>query len=57
MSYAHADGERVRALVGAMPARGLRVWLDETEIADFAGITPAISQGAWRIREHERHRG
>ena len=45
VSYARADSARVKPLVSSLRARGLRVWFDETEIADFASITRGISEG------------
>jgi hypothetical protein len=45
MSYAHADGVRVKPLVQALRASGLRVWFDETDIVDFQGITRSIGEG------------
>ena len=35
ISYRHADAEYVEALFGALTPRGLRVWLDKSEIIDF----------------------
>jgi tetratricopeptide (TPR) repeat protein len=45
MSYAHADFARVKPLVAALQASGLRVWFDDADIADFTSITRAISDG------------
>ena len=45
ISYAHVDSERAHAIRGALAARGLNVWLDEAEIADFDGISRSIGQG------------
>jgi tetratricopeptide (TPR) repeat protein len=45
MSYAHADQDRVRAIVAAFIRQGLRVFLDDTEIDDFASITRTIATG------------
>lgn len=45
MSYAHADKARVRLLVAALRAQGLRVWFDENDMADFESITRTITTG------------
>jgi tetratricopeptide (TPR) repeat protein len=45
ISYAHADGVRVRKIADALRRAGLAVWFDETGIADFASINRGISQG------------
>ncbi len=45
VSYAHADAEEVGPIVDGLGAAGLRVWRDETEIADLVGITRAIADG------------
>ena len=50
ISYPHADKEAVSAIGEALRARGLRVWLDEAEIADFESITQAIEQGLARAK-------
>jgi hypothetical protein len=44
VSYARADSARVAPLVTALRAVGLKVWFDETDVADFQGITDAISR-------------
>ena len=49
-SYAHADGPRAREIVEALRVRGLRVWFDEREIADFESITRAITEGLARSK-------
>ena len=50
LSYPHADQEAVSAIAEALRERGLRVWLDEAEIADFESITRAIEQGLARAK-------
>src|SRR4051795_10818967 len=45
VSYAHEDAARVHPLAHALRECGLRVWLDDTEVAEFAGITRAIEKG------------
>jgi tetratricopeptide (TPR) repeat protein len=45
ISYRHVHAERVRPMVQALERRGVRVWFDETDIDDFAGITNAAAQG------------
>ena len=50
LSYAHADAARVRPLVEALEAKGLEVWFDDRDIADFEGITRSIEQGLARSK-------
>ena len=50
LSYPHADQEAVSAIAEALRERGLRVWLDEAEIADFESITRAIEDGLARAK-------
>jgi tetratricopeptide (TPR) repeat protein len=45
LSHAWADGDRPAKLKVAMENIGLRVWFDDAEINDFAGITRAVTQG------------
>jgi hypothetical protein len=44
-SYRHVHSERVRPVVQALEARGVRVWFDEKDVDDFAGITDAVAEG------------
>ena len=50
LSYRRHDAERVRPLVEALRARGLRVWQDVAEIDTFDGIQRAIQTGLARSR-------
>src|SRR3954447_17165109 len=50
VSYAHEDARRVAPFAEALRLCGLHVWLDETEVADFASITRAIERGLARAR-------
>jgi tetratricopeptide (TPR) repeat protein len=52
VSYAHIDGGEVGKLVAALRAGGLKVWFDELEIADFAGISRSIELGLARSKAH-----
>jgi tetratricopeptide (TPR) repeat protein len=45
VSYAHADADAVSRLVEALENAGLRIWIDRTEIANFAAITRTIAEG------------
>ncbi|HEY6693962.1 MAG TPA: tetratricopeptide repeat protein [Solirubrobacteraceae bacterium] len=45
LSYRHADAEGARRLRDALAAHDLRVWFDETDIPDFAGITEQAREG------------
>ncbi len=49
-TWAEADLDRARELAAALRATGLRVWFDETEIADFESITRAVEQGLERSK-------
>ena len=48
LSYARRDRDGVRDLRDALVARGLRVWIDDTEIDTFTSISAAIEQGLAR---------
>jgi tetratricopeptide (TPR) repeat protein len=43
LSYARADSEFAEPLREALAARGLRIFFDESEIEDFAGITGRLT--------------
>ena len=45
LSYAHADRDRVLEVRDALVAKGLAVWLDDTQIETFESISAAIEQG------------
>jgi tetratricopeptide (TPR) repeat protein len=45
LSHAWADGDRPRQIADALTKAGLRVWFDANEIADFASITKAVTEG------------
>jgi hypothetical protein len=45
LSHAWADGEHPRQIADALKAAGLSVWFDANEIADFASITNAVTEG------------
>ena len=45
MSYRHSDDEVVQSLVEALKAHDFRVWVDQSAIRDFEGITPAAKAG------------
>jgi hypothetical protein len=45
VSYSWADREGVQPLVRALRERGLRIFLDDQEIEDFARITTTITRG------------
>ncbi len=45
VSYRHADADDVRLLAQALRDAGLQVWLDESNIEDFASIQRGIEQG------------
>lgn len=50
VSYRHVDVEQVRLLRQALSAAGLKVWLDECDIEDFASIQRSIEQGLDRSK-------
>ena len=45
ISYRRLDSDRVLPLLDSLKKRGLSVWIDKEEIADFAGITRSIREG------------
>ncbi|GHI04262.1 hypothetical protein AQI88_38880 [Streptomyces cellostaticus] len=49
-SYARTDRERVLPVVEGLRAAGLKVFLDETGIDEFEGITPAIQAALAQAR-------
>ncbi|WP_217161921.1 toll/interleukin-1 receptor domain-containing protein [Streptomyces sp. AC512_CC834] len=44
VSYSRSDSGKVSALVSALQARGLRVFVDDTAVDDFASITATITE-------------
>jgi len=50
LSYPHSDATRVKRIVESLRAAGLRVWFDETDIADFQSITERIVEGLVRSK-------
>ncbi|MFB7931969.1 TIR domain-containing protein [Streptomyces sp. NPDC056039] len=44
ISYSRSDADKVSLLVSALQARGLRVFVDDTAVDDFASITATISE-------------
>ncbi|MCT7351275.1 toll/interleukin-1 receptor domain-containing protein [Streptomyces sp. 15-116A] len=44
ISYSRADADKVSALVSALQARDLRVFVDDTAVDDFASITATITE-------------
>ena len=50
LSHAWADGDRPQQIADALTKAGLRVWLDASEINDFAGITRAVTEGLARSK-------
>ena len=45
LSYAHADQEKARDLRDALTSIGVKVWLDQTDIETFDGITESVREG------------
>jgi hypothetical protein len=45
LSYAHVDRALAHAIGDALTSRGLCVWSDESQIADFAAITRSVATG------------
>jgi pentatricopeptide repeat protein len=64
ISYAHKDKEAVGALVAALRAEGLRVFIDEAEVGSFHSIQSRVEQGiakskvllAWYSVDYARSR-
>jgi len=50
LSYPHADRAEVLQICEALRARGLNVWMDESDIPDYASITRSIVDGLARSR-------
>lgn len=50
LSYPHADHEEVVRICEALRARELTVWMDESDIPDYASITRSIVDGLARSR-------
>jgi tetratricopeptide (TPR) repeat protein len=45
ISYSRSDAKNVQPIVDALQNLGLRVWFDQTEIADFASVTRSLEDG------------
>ena len=45
ISYRRLDAQRVRPLVDRLRGLGIEVWIDESEIEDFAAVTATITEG------------
>lgn len=50
LSYPHADKVEVAKICKALRDKGLNVWMDETDIPDYASITRSIVDGLARSR-------
>jgi hypothetical protein len=50
LSYPHADRAEVMQICEALRARELNVWMDESDIPDYASITRSIVDGLARTR-------
>ena len=50
LSYPHADRAEVMQICEALRARELNVWMDESDIPDYASITRSIVDGLARSR-------
>jgi hypothetical protein len=50
LSYPHADRAEVMRICEALRARELTVWMDESDIPDYASITRSIVDGLARSR-------
>ena len=50
LSYPHADRAEVMQICEALRARELNVWMDESDIPDYASITRSIVKGLARSR-------
>src|SRR5262245_62139030 len=50
LSYRHSDASSVHRLLGALSAAKLKVWFDDTEIAEFDEITARIRRGLARSK-------
>jgi tetratricopeptide (TPR) repeat protein len=49
-SYSRRDLERVLPVVSALRTEGLKVWFDQSDVADFASITQSIREGLARTK-------
>jgi len=50
LSYTHKDHAKVMQICEAIRARELTIWMDETDIQDYASITRSIVDGLARSR-------
>ena len=50
VSYRHADTDEVRRVARALRAAGLEIWLDESNIEDFASIQRGIEDGLGKAK-------
>ena len=50
LSYPHKDREEVVKICKALHDKGLNVWMDETDVSDYASITHSIVDGLARSR-------
>ena len=50
LSYPHADKVKVAKICKALHDKGLKVWIDESDIPDYASITQSIVGGLARSR-------
>lgn len=50
VSYSRSDAQRVAALIPALESVGLRVFVDDTAVDDFASITATIAEALSRCR-------
>jgi len=50
LSYPHADREEVAKICKALHDKGLNVWIDETDVSDYASITRSIVDGLARSK-------
>lgn len=50
VSYSRSDAQKVSALVPALRDRGLRIFVDDTAVDDFASITATITEALARSR-------
>jgi tetratricopeptide (TPR) repeat protein len=44
-SYPHKDAQEVQQILQALKTEGLNVWIDKSEISDYASITNSIVEG------------
>ena len=50
LSYPHKDEKEVNQILEALRAKKLSVWMDETDIQDYASITRSIVDGLTRSK-------